>query len=112
MRESLWELVPNAQSRSEDGKMVYSEMSDEDLMNLFYEGDDLAFAEIHRRFLTPLVGAAFCRLPQMAGKPRRPTSYPRRPWSRQLTRGNGIQPVGTQQKACSGHGSLRSCTAR
>jgi len=48
--------------------MVYSEMSDEDLMNLFYEGDDLAFAEIHRRFLTPLVGAAFCRLPQMAGK--------------------------------------------
>src|SRR5579872_4502250 len=48
--------------------MVYSAMIDEDLMILFYQGDDLAFAEIHRRFLAPLVRAAFLRLPQMAGK--------------------------------------------
>jgi RNA polymerase sigma factor (sigma-70 family) len=46
----------------------YSPMTDEDLMTRYYGGDDLAFAELHRRFMAPLRAAAFRRLPRMTGR--------------------------------------------
>lgn len=42
--------------------MDYSAMADEDLMGLYYAGDDVAFAEIHHRYLALLTRAAFNRL--------------------------------------------------
>jgi len=43
-------------------------MTDEELMSFYYGGDDLAFAELYRRFLPNLVTAAFRRLPRIAGR--------------------------------------------
>lgn len=48
--------------------MDYSVMPDEELLTHYYNGDDLAFADLHRRFLPALVAAAFRRLPQIAGR--------------------------------------------
>jgi RNA polymerase sigma factor (sigma-70 family) len=46
----------------------YSAMTDEELLTRYYEGDDLAFAELHRRYLAQLRAAAFRRLPRTAGR--------------------------------------------
>jgi hypothetical protein len=43
-------------------------MTDEELLTRYYEGDDLAFAELHRRYLAQLRAAAYRRLPRIAGR--------------------------------------------